>query len=135
MLVSLDAASGGGTLADLGYLWGSAADHFYHSRAAWQGPGVKSHDLSGNLDVHLNGSDLSKLHADAVATALRGHCHSRPSPMRHQHVAFCMFARPSSITFLPTFGQIEQPVSQNIPGYNPAWVLPFALQQLKESGN
>ena len=131
MLVSLDAASGGGALADLGYLWGSAADHFYHSRAAWQGPGGKSHDLSGNLDVHLNGSDLSKLHADAVATALRATVTPDPRQCAISMLHFACLHRPSSITFLPTFGQIEQPVSQNIPGYNPAWVLPFALRALK----
>ena len=131
MLVSLDAASGGGALADLGYLWGSAADHFYHSRAAWQGPGVKSHDLSGKLDVHLNGIDLSKLHADAVATALRATVTPDPRQCAISMLHLACSHQPSSITFVPTFGQIEQPVAQNIPGYNPAWVLPFALRVLK----
>ena len=131
MLVSLDAASGGGALADLGYLWGSAADHFYHSQAARQGPGVKSHDLSGNLDVHLNGIDLSKLHADAVATALRATATPDPRQCAISMLHLACSHRPSSITFVPTFGQIEQPVSQNIPGYNPAWVLPFALRAIK----
>ena len=76
-----------------------------------QGPGVKSHDLSGNLDVHLNGSDLSKTQWTRLQ---RPRATVTPDP-RQCAISMLHFAclhRPSSITFLPTFGQIEQPVSQ-----------------------
>ena len=131
MLVSLDVASGRGKLAELGYLWGSAAEHFSRSRAAWQGPGARNLELSRNGYAQLDNIEHTKTQADSIASALRATGFPDPRRCAISALHFACWHHLFSCKSISNLNQVGQPVSKSATGYNPAWVLPFALRALK----
>jgi nucleolar pre-ribosomal-associated protein 1 len=139
LMLRVDAAAGGGTLAGLGYLWGEAAASFVRTRAALRrgGGGGGGGELLGDSSSEPAAADPS-----AVGAALRG---GEPPDARRCAATAARFPHARAVPAAPpsTSGSlVEQRDASEIDastdgagasfawGYDPAWVLPFALRHL-----
>ena len=140
LIISLDNASGGGILAKIGYLWGDAAAYLFRE------PELSCYlDLVARKTAH--GTRFWKkacgwvdaVRPEMVATALR---HCEPPDIRRNALSVVHFvhARPlfqarSNIFLDHCHLHHDHARGANLKfiecGYNPAWVLPFAFNSLK----
>ena len=139
LMLRVDAAAGGGTLAGLGYLWGEAAASFVRTRAALKRGGGGG---GGGEPGDSSSEEPAAADPSAVGAALRG---GEPPDARRCAATAARFPHARAVPAAPpsTSGSlVEQRDASEIDasndgagasfawGYDPAWVLPFALRHL-----
>ena len=144
LLKQLDAASGGCGLAKLGYLWGDAAAHFEYTRA--------SSEQSGESRVPETSLIYSELSPESLASSLRAGTVPDARRCAATVVRF-PYARHLSLNTkvycTARDHRDQESITSNSPkwkirtrndcentifyGYDPAWMLPFALHAMRIS--
>jgi len=144
LLMQMDAAAGGGALREMGYLWGDAAAYLARTNASIVSNSVE--DVT--RDAACRAFAFAKPSPDAIAAALRAgafpdarRCaatatrfpHARRSPAPAPNVSHRVSLADEPHSELVSQGLVSANDGAGLApafGYDPAWVLPFALAAL-----
>ena len=139
LLVALDIAAGGGILTKIGYLWGDAAAHLLREPELFCCPDLDVHrNMNGTRCGKITRGWVDAVQPEMVTTALR---HCEPLDVRRSALSVVHFAHSQPLFQAKSsglldscylYGDYAHGITLQIEkaGYNPAWVLPFALYAL-----
>jgi len=139
LLVALDIAAGGGILIKFGYLWGDAAAHLLREPELFCCPDLYVHrNMNGIRCGKITRGWVDAVQPEMVTIALR---HCEPLDVRRSALSVVHFAHSQPLFQAKSSGLLDncylyEDYAHGITlqiekaGYNPAWVLPFALHAL-----
>ena len=119
LMLAIDASTGGGALRSLGYLWGESVTHFVKATIAIRRNENESYDVEDLL--------YSEPSPALVASAIR-----EGSPPDARRAAATANRYPVTRSTPPSTAMVsDETLDECVSfGYDPSWVLPFALRSL-----